>query len=65
MTDVTADLDGVATDSLMAHEIGHSLDQIGHLGDSNNLMYASSSRGPQLRWWQKNLCRNSRQVTYL
>jgi len=62
---VTVDLDGVKTDSLMTHEIGHALGQIGHLGDVSNLMFASHSRGDRLRWWQKNLFRNSRHVTYL
>jgi hypothetical protein len=61
---VTVDLDGVRTDSLMAHEAGHALGQIGHLGDTANLMHKGSARGDRLRWWQKNLFRNSRHVTY-
>lgn len=60
---VTVDLDGVKTDSLMAHEIGHSCG-LWHLSDSGNLMYAGSARGDKVRWWQKNLFRSSRHVSY-
>jgi hypothetical protein len=62
---VTVDLDGVKSDSRMAHEIGYALGQFGHLGDSTNLMYKHDNRGDHVRWWQKNLFRNSRHVTYL
>lgn len=60
---VTVDLAGVKTDSLMAHEIGHACG-LWHLDDSGNLMFADSARGDNVRWWQKNLFRSSRHVSY-
>lgn len=56
--------------STMTHEIGHSCNIFGHGGtDISNLMYANSQeggniRGDKVKWWQRNLIRSSRHVTY-
>jgi len=62
---VTVDIsaDGVGTPSLMAHEIGHACN-LWHSGTKSNLMYADSDRGDGVKWFQKNLFRSSRHVTY-
>jgi len=61
---VTVDPDGVATPSLMAHEIGHACNLVWHSGTQSNLMYAGSARGDGANWLQKNLFRSSRHVMY-
>lgn len=62
---VTVDIssDGVGTPSLIAHEIGHACN-LWHSGTKTNLMYADSDRGDGVKWFQKNLFRSSRHVTY-
>jgi hypothetical protein len=52
---------GVSSVSTMAHEIGHSCN-LWHVEPNSNLMYRSSPRGNDLKWWQKNLARSSRHV---
>ena len=49
--------------SLMIHEIGHACSLWHSLGKSN-LMYKSSDRDDRVKWFQKNLLRSSRHVTY-
>lgn len=61
---VTLDVNGVKESSTMAHELGHACN-LWHSGSQANLMWAGSNRGDQLHWWQKNLFRNSRHVTYV
>lgn len=60
---VDVSLDGVGTPSLMAHEIGHACN-LWHSGTKSNLMHAESDRGDGAKWFQKNLFRSSRHVTY-
>jgi hypothetical protein len=62
---VTCDIsaDGVGTPSLIAHEIGHACN-LWHSGSKSNLMYHPSDRGDGVKWFQKNLLRSSRHVTY-
>ncbi len=61
---VTVDIkEGVPTPSVMAHEIGHACN-LWHSGTKSNLMYRDPDRGDSVKWFQKNLFRSSRHVTY-
>lgn len=60
---VTLDPIGVDHTNTMAHEIGHACD-LWHSGTQSNLMYKDNSRGDTVKWFQKNLFRSSRHVTY-
>lgn len=62
---ITVDLDGAnpANPTLMAHEIGHACN-LWHSGSKSNLMYKEHDRGDGVKWFQKNLFRSSRHVTY-
>jgi hypothetical protein len=60
---VDVSTDGVGTPSLMAHEIGHACN-LWHSRTQSNLMFADSNRGDGVKWFQKNLFRSSRHVTY-
>jgi hypothetical protein len=55
--------DGVGTPSEIAHEVGHACN-LWHSGTKSNLMYHPSDRGDGVKWFQKNLFRSSRHVTY-
>lgn len=69
---VVVTIKGITEDpaSTMMHEIGHSCNIFGHGGTSiSDLMYANSReagniRGDKIIWWQRNLIRCSRHVTY-
>jgi hypothetical protein len=61
---VTVDPDGVATPSLMTHEILHACNLLGHPVGKRNLQYAGHDRGDEVNWFQKNVFRSSRHVTY-
>lgn len=52
--------------STLAHEVAHRCN-LWHLDRKNNLVYHNSDRTPPywLTWWQRNLLRASRHVTYL
>lgn len=60
---VTIDLDGVNSKSTLMHEIGHSCG-LWHSGSVSNIMYADSTRGNNVKGFQKNLLRSSRHVLY-
>ncbi len=47
----------------LAHEIGHAC-SLWHSGSRGNLMWADADRGDGVKWFQKNLLRSSRHVTY-
>lgn len=58
------DPDGVVGDATtLAHEIGHCC-SLRHSGAQTNLMWSESNRGENATWYQKNLFRSSRHVTY-
>jgi hypothetical protein len=64
MTDyVTLDPKGAKNDSTLAHEIAHACG-LWHQQAKSNLMWRTFSRGDEIKWWQKNLFRSSRHVTY-
>ena len=60
---VTLDPDGAKNASTLAHEIAHACG-LWHLGSKSNLLWRTFSRGDQVKWWQKNIFRSSRHVTY-
>jgi len=60
---VTIDHVGLKNESVLAHEVAHACG-LWHLHDKRNLLYTSRSRGDECRWWQKNVFRSSRHVTY-
>jgi len=60
---VTLDPDGAKNASTLAHEIAHACG-LWHLQSKSNLLWRTSGRGDQVKWWQKNIFRSSRHVTY-
>ena len=60
---VLVDHDGVFVPSTLAHEVGHACN-LWHSGTKSNLMYHPDDRGDQVKWFQRNLFRSSRHVTY-
>ena len=60
---VTLDPDGAKNDSTLAHEIAHACG-LWHLRSKSNLLWRTFSRGDEVKWWQKNIFRGSRHVTY-
>ena len=60
---VTLDHDGAKNDSTLAHEIAHACG-LWHLNSKSNLLWRTFSRGDEVKWWQKNIFRGSRHVTY-
>jgi hypothetical protein len=64
MTDyVTLDPNGAKNDSTLAHEIAHACG-LWHHPAKSNLLWRTFSRGNEVKWWQKNIFRSSRHVTY-
>lgn len=49
--------------SLMVHEVGHACN-LWHSGSKGNIMYKEPERGDGAKWFQKNMLRGSRHVTY-
>ena len=49
--------------SLMMHEIGHAC-SLSHSWTVSNIMYRDHERGDGVKWFQQNLFRSSRHVTY-
>jgi hypothetical protein len=66
---IVIDMDGVRStgarlnNSTLMHEIGHCC-HLWHSGSISNLMWPDADRGDDTKWWQRNLFRNSRHVTY-
>ena len=54
---------GAKNNSTLAHEIAHACG-LWHVKERSNLVYRYTSRGNTVNWWQKNLFRGSRHVTY-
>ena len=64
MTDyVTLDQGAARDTSILAHELAHACG-LWHLQDKENLLWNRKNRGDKTRWWQKNIFRSSRHVTY-
>ncbi len=47
----------------LVHEIGHAC-SLWHSASTSNIMWENSDRGDRVKWFQKNLLRSSRHVTY-
>ena len=60
---VTLDHDGAKDKSVLAHELAHACG-LWHVKDKTNLLWHTSSRGDAITWWQKNIFRSSRHVTF-
>jgi len=60
---VTLDPVGAKDPSILAHELAHACG-LWHLKDRSNLLWLYKDRGDKIRWWQKNIFRSSRHVTY-
>lgn len=60
---VTLDPDGARNASTLAHEMAHACG-LWHLQSKSNLLWRTFSRGDKVKWWQKNIFRGSRHVTY-
>ena len=60
---VTLDPEGAKNVSTLAHEIAHACG-LWHLKSEANLLWRTSARGDEVKWWQKNIFRGSRHVTY-
>ncbi|HMK19090.1 MAG TPA: hypothetical protein VK492_12875 [Chitinophagaceae bacterium] len=60
---VTLDPDGAKNASTLAHEIAHACG-LWHVSSKSNLLWRTSDRGDEVKWWQKNIFRSSRHVTY-
>jgi hypothetical protein len=60
---VTLDPDGAKNVSTLAHEIAHACG-LWHQQTKSNLLWRTFSRGDEVKWWQKNIFRSSRHVTY-
>ncbi|HET9747602.1 MAG TPA: hypothetical protein VFP97_17920 [Chitinophagaceae bacterium] len=60
---VTLDHGAARETSILAHELAHACG-LWHLQDKENLLWNRKNRGDKTNWWQKNICRSSRHVTY-
>ena len=60
---VTLDPGGAKNASTLAHELAHACG-LWHLQSKSNLLWRTFSRGDEVKWWQKNIFRSSRHVTY-
>lgn len=60
---VTLDPVGAKNASTLAHEIAHACG-LWHQRAKANLLWRTFSRGDEVKWWQKNIFRGSRHVTY-
>lgn len=64
MTDyITLDHSAAIDGSVLAHELAHACG-LWHLSDKENLLWNRKNRGDKTTWWQKNILRGSRHVTY-
>lgn len=62
---VTVDARGITANekSTLVHELGHACG-LWHRPQKSNLMYKRYNRGDKVKWWQKNIVRSARHVTY-
>ena len=60
---VTLDPDGARNASTLAHVLAHACG-LWHQQAKSNLMWRTINRGDEIKWWQKNIFRSSRHVTY-
>ena len=60
---VTLDPLGAKQASTLAHELAHACG-LWHIDEKANLLYPYNKRGDEVKWWQKNIFRSSRHVTY-
>lgn len=60
---ITLDPKGVKSPSTLAHELAHACG-LWHINQKENLLWRFNSRGDKINWWQKNIFRSSRHVTY-
>lgn len=60
---LTLNPDGVKLYTTLAHEIGHSCG-LWHVKAKTNFMWLRRDRGDEVTWWQRNLFRASRHITY-
>ncbi|HEV8271769.1 MAG TPA: hypothetical protein VGQ04_10730 [Chitinophagaceae bacterium] len=60
---VTLNPVGAKNASTLVHEIAHACG-LWHQLDKSNLLWRTSGRGDEVKWWQKNIFRSSRHVTY-
>jgi len=60
---VTLDRNGAKNDSTLVHELAHSCG-LWHVNERSNLLYGNKSRSDKVKWWQKNIFRGSRHITY-
>ena len=60
---VTLDTVGVKQTSVLAHELAHACG-LWHISKRSNLLYPYADRDDEVSWWQKNIFRSSRHVTY-
>ena len=64
MTDyITLDHRGAKDESILAHELAHACG-LWHLNHRTNLLWYKKDRGDKIRWWQRNIFRSSRHITY-
>ena len=59
----TEGLDQANSNFLMMHEMGHAC-SLWHSWGESNIMYKEGNRGDGAKWFQSNLLRSSRHVTY-
>lgn len=60
---ITLDPFGAKQPLVLAHEIAHACG-LWHVKEKENLLCPYNKRGDKVKWWQKNLFRSSRHVTY-
>lgn len=60
---ITLDRAGAKNDSTLAHELAHACG-LWHVKERSNLLFRFKSRGNEVNWWQKNIFRSSRHITY-
>jgi len=60
---VTLGTAGAKQTSVLAHELAHACG-LWHISKRSNLLYPYTDRDDEISWWQKNIFRGSRHVTY-
>jgi hypothetical protein len=60
---VTIDHVGLKNVSVLAHELAHACG-LWHIKHKENLLFTNRTRGDKVKWWQKNVFRSSRHITY-